>query len=207
MPGFEDFKSPLPFQRSVADFPPLQRSWGEEENDDEERLLRYLQYDCNYRHSHYPGKTWGEILILDYEHFKALLCIHVPREGKTYAALRKALKDEDKEFADTCIRVQEQEQDKFTRFMGYTCGHQGRMNKKTWLQILAKDYDYFLWAVANTMGRESTTFNVLIQALKPEDQAMVLKLEKGKYVSSKKKGGEEIQKRAQALLRHQSMKA
>jgi hypothetical protein len=190
VPGFEDFKSPLPFQRTVADFPALQRAEtavaGLE--DEEEQLIRYLQFDCNYRHSHYPGKTWGEILLLDYEHFKALLCMHVPREGKTYSALRAALKEEDKGLADTCTRIQEAEQEKFARFMGYTCGHQGRMNGKTWLQILNKDYDYYMWAVANTMGRESSTFNMLVQALKPVDQAIVVNLSKGAFVSSKKGG-------------------
>lgn len=153
--------------------------------DPEERRLRYLQYDCNYRACKYkdPPKTWGEIIKLDYEHFVDLMCKHVPLDSKTFAVLENELQLPDQEIARKSTRLIDTEEEKRAqkeRYLSLKCQHNGRMKNKTWGQIFLTDYNYFLWSVGNTMGRSTRTFNTFVECLKEEDKIYVLKTPKGK---------------------------
>ena len=148
----------------------------------EERTLRFLQYQCSYRHCKYPLDTWGEIIIKDYPHFVELMCKHVPAESKTFEALCEKLGPLDLEKAKTTERVytSESDSDRRDRYLDMTCSHNGRMKGKKWSEILNTDYGYFIWSVGNTMGRDTRTFNVFVECLTESDKRMVMCTPKGK---------------------------
>jgi hypothetical protein len=158
----------------------------------QERLTRYLQYDCTYKHCKYqdPLKTWGEIIREDYPHFLELMSQHVPLNSKTFDVLKSELNLDDVQVAENTIRFIDLPENKGKQQEAYlqlTCTHRGRMHGKTWGDILKKDYNYFLWSVGNTMSRETRTFNTLVKCLKDADQHMVRLTPKGKVRVSKKK--------------------
>ena len=160
--------------------------------DDADRTVRYLQYDCTYKHCKYknPLWTWGRLVKEDYNHFVELMSKHVPLESKTFKALQGELLPPDLNIAKKTVRfidepVQKQAQKE--RYLKLLCTHNGRMRNKSWGEVLEKDYNYFLWAVGNTMGRDTRTFDTFLDCLKEEDRLMVLKTPKGKVTITKVK--------------------
>jgi hypothetical protein len=152
---------------------------------DQEMIVKYLQYECRYRKSKYRDaavKTWGELIKDDYEHFKFLMSTEVSLESNTFLALSTFLHPLDKAFAMACVRRKDTQEGKESinaDFLSLTCSHRGRMNMKSWGDIRASDYSYFVWAVANTMGRETRSFNVFYQCLHEKEQALVDSAPKG----------------------------
>jgi hypothetical protein len=69
------------------------------------------------------------------------------------------------------------ESDKET-FLSYTCGHKGRFSGKTWAHVMKSDYNYFKWTVQNTMGRDTKSFRVFVECLRPRDIEVVKKTER-----------------------------
>jgi len=157
---------------------------------DDDDLMRTLQYDCNYAfHVAKVGgkenvKTWGEIVNEDYLHFVELMCFHVGKDTQTFQTLSSQLQPPDLERALESTRIRDTEEFKdmeIQRFLNYTCTHNSKYNGRTWGFILGKNYQYYLWSVANTMGRDTRTFKALVQKLKPADRASVLGTPKGKF--------------------------
>ena len=151
---------------------------------DPEMVVRYLTYDCRYKRSKYqdPHWTWGELVKNDYNHFLELMCFEVPLDSNTFMALRTHLRPGDENVALNTIRTRDTSkgcQDSQEQYLNYTCTHKGRMNGKTWREVREKDYSYFIWAVGNTMGRDTKSFNVLKKCMKEEDQALIDKSPKG----------------------------
>ena len=184
--------APPPLKRHCTNRPDQYASF---ENDTpetpQERLTRYLQYECNYKACKYkdPTKTWGEIIKEDYPHFVDLMTNHVPLQSQTFAVLKAELHLPDQKEAEKAVRFVDTEEEKAARTKRYlelTCQHNGRMKNKKWKDILSTDYEYFMWAVGNTMGRETRTFNTFVECLKEQDKVTVLKTPKGKVVVPKK---------------------
>jgi len=174
---------PPPLTRSIT------RSVVDSWDDNEDPTVRYLQYECNYKTCVHPGQTWGWIIKNDYPHFLHLMKTYVPRGSNTFTALRSQLRPGDIAESVNAVRHYDTEAGKAETkniYLGYTCSHNGRMNGKTWKEISTKDYAYFCWAVGNTMGRETRTFEVLSSCLKPEDRDVILKTPKGKYKTKKR---------------------
>lgn len=158
---------------------------------DDDDHMRYLQYECSYRANVHKGLTWGELANKDYDHFVYLMGNHVPADSATYKALRPELKESDRVSCDSKVRYHDTEEGKATqreRYLALLCNHKGRMAGKTWKEIYDSDYDYFLWSVGNTMGRDTRTFNVFLSCLNENDQKRVLGTPKGKLFVRKKKG-------------------
>ena len=158
----------------------------------QERLTRYLQYECTYKHCKYqdPRKTWGDIIREDYPHFLELMSQHVPLNSKTFNVLKSELNLDDVQVAENTIRfidLPENKEKQQEAYLQLKCTHRGRMHGKTWGEILKKDYNYFLWSVGNTMSRETRTFNTLVQCLTDADQHMVRLTPKGKVRANKKR--------------------
>lgn len=160
-----------------------------QEETKQEKLQRYLNYECTYKYCKYKGKTWQQIINDDYPHFFQLMSDHVPADSQTFEVLSSQLMPTDIEhaknstrFVDTPVYKQQQLQ----KYMNMTCSHKGRMANKTWGEIYQKDYNYYLWAVGNTMGRHTRSYQVFLSALTKEDQEYVNNTPKGK-VSSKNK--------------------
>lgn len=157
---------------------------------DEEKKTRYLQYECTYRACKYkdPLKTWGELVKTDYSHFCELMTNHVPLESTTFDVLKGELFPPDLKVAENTVRHQDTEkgqEEQLERYLDMKCEHRGRMHGKTWREILKKDYNYFMWSVGNTMGRDTRTFKTFIACLKTKDQTIVLSTEKGKVKTKK----------------------
>lgn len=153
--------------------PVLQRQTGEHHANDPD-LVRYLQFTCNLYSCKYkePPITWGELIHKDYPHFLELMKTYVRLDTKTFDILSKCIKPEHLEEAKTHQRfydTREYLDYRIQKYLDYTCTHKGRFNGKTWRHILARDYKYFKWAVQNTMGRHTKTFQILVECLRPED--------------------------------------
>lgn len=147
----------------------------------DEKLLRFLQYECGYRHCKYPNSTWGEIIVKDYPHFVDLMSHHTPVESKTFDVLKEKLSPSDLKTAMTSnrVRIVESPDELRERYLKMVCSHNGRMKGKTWGHILKADYEYFVWAVGNTMGRDTRSFQVFFKCLSPADQVVVENTPKG----------------------------
>ena len=61
------------------------------------------------------------------------------------------------------------------------------MNGKTWRQIRAERYPYFMWSVGNSMGRDTKSFQVLVECLNPADQITVKTTNKGELIVHRNK--------------------
>jgi hypothetical protein len=165
----------------------------DDRNETEEELhLRYLQYTCTYKACKYTEpneKTWGGLIKDDYPHFVELMKKHVPLDSNTFKVLSKNLHPPDLKECCRSTRVYETEeakQEEKERFLDLTCTHTGRMNGKKWRDVLKKDYNYFMWSVGNTMGRETKTFKIFVECLTPADKVNVLGTPKGKVKGHKK---------------------
>lgn len=171
------FAAPMPRlarQSSIA------TSMGTEETK-EEKLLRFLQYECTYRHCAHPGFTWGDIITKDYAHFVDLMSHHVPAASKTFDVLKEKLAAADVHKAEFAMRVHiaESSDEVLERYLKMGCSHNGRMKGKTWGHILKTDYEYFVWAVGNTMGRDTRSFKVFFECLRPVEASVVQNTPKG----------------------------
>jgi hypothetical protein len=178
------------FDAPMPTMAPLVRmdTMSERDETDLERKARYLQYECSYNANTHKGWTWGDLVMKDYDHFAYLMGNHVPLGSTTYSTLRSELKIVDQTMADKSVRFQDTEDGKRVqteKYLDLVCSHKGRMGGKTWRDILNKDYDYFLWAVGNSMGRDTRTFNVFLQCLRETDIKRVLETEKGKVIVQK----------------------
>jgi hypothetical protein len=145
---------------------------------DEETTTRYLQFDCTLHSCKYkdPCPSWGELILKDYPHFIELMAFYLPLESKTYQALLSQVGPESIQFTNTATRfydTPQYTQQQQERYLDFKCSHKGKHNKKTWRQVRADSYGYFKWAVKNTMGRDTKTFQYLLMCLKPEDQVAV----------------------------------
>ena len=131
--------------------------------DEIERKTRYLQYECSYNANTHKGWTWGDLVMKDYDHFAYLMGNHVPLGSTTYEVLKSELQPADQAMCDRTTRFQDTDDGRKMqreRYLDLTCSHKGRMGGKKWGDILSKDYNYFLWAVGNSMGRDTRTFDV-----------------------------------------------
>ena len=151
---------------------------------DPEMTTRYLQYECRYKNCKYqdPKLTWGELVKQDYNHFVDLMCYDVPRDSNTFLALAQELKSGDMEKAMSTTRHRDTTEGKektCDEYLSFKCMHKGRMNGKTWRDVRNKDYSYFVWAVGNTMSRDTKTFRVFRDCLKENEQKMVDSHDKG----------------------------
>ena len=152
---------------------------------DQEMITRYLQYECRYRMSKYRNedvKTWGGLIKDDYAHFVFLMSTEVSVESNTFLALSTFLNPFDKQIALTSVRRKDTPEGKAMEnsdFLKLICSHRGRMHGKTWGDIRTKDYSYFVWAVANSMNRETKSFSVFFNCLREKEQQLVLSCAKG----------------------------
>ena len=156
-------------------------------------VTRYLQYIVKYS-ALTPknlGLTWGELIERDYEEFVELMTYSVAVDSNTFMALKGHLKTPGEvEHAQAAIRHGDTDDGKKKtqeKFLDLTCGHKGAMNGKTWGEIRKIDYSYFLWSVANSMGRETKSFDVLVQCLTEKDRITVLTTPKGQLVVPRKR--------------------
>ena len=146
---------------------------------DEQMSTRYLQYDCKYKMCKYRDeniKTWGALLKDDYAHFAFLMSTEVGTDSNTFLALSPYLTDSDRRFAQTSVRrrdTPEGKQDINDDFLGLICSHRGRMNGLAWGSVRQKDYSYFVWAVGNTMNRDTKSFGVFYNCLDLFGQKLV----------------------------------
>lgn len=152
---------------------------------DDEMIERYLEYPCSYRMCKYKGpfqKTWGELIKDDRQHFVFLLSSEVSPTSNTFLALSSFLTPSELSLALSCVRrrdTKEGRKEEQMYFLALECTHKGRMNGKTWQAIRTRDYSYFVWAVANTMNRDTKSFKVFFECLNPKEQTLVLSGEKG----------------------------
>lgn len=155
---------------------------------EDQRLERFLDYECDYAKSEYKGlgMTWGELFEANYDHYKYLLSTQVANTTSTFEVLSKKLKKEDQVEAAAARREEEGDQQRRKRYLQMKCSHAGRHTGKTWGTILRQDYPYFMWAVGNTMGRETRTFKTFVECLKDEDIKKVLSTPRGLVKAPKK---------------------
>jgi hypothetical protein len=152
---------------------------------DGDMITRYLQYECTYRMCKYKGadvKTWGELIKDDRAHFVFLLSSEVSVASNTFVALSSFLSPTELSTALTYTRRRDTAEGKdetCNDFLSLTCSHKGRMNGKTWAAVRALDYSYFVWAVANSMGRHTRSFTVFLECLHQKEKDLVLSAEKG----------------------------
>jgi hypothetical protein len=146
---------------------------------------RYLQYECKYKMCKYRGadiKSWGQLIMDDYAHFAFLMTTEVGVESNTFLALFPYLCGTDRETAVTATRRRDTPTGKQTiedEFLQLICSHKGRMHGLTWGMVRQKDYSYFVWAVGNTMGRETKSFSVFYSCLLAKEQKLVDSMPKG----------------------------
>jgi hypothetical protein len=181
----DDFEAPLPLVRAL--------SYGFVDEEQVDNSIRYLQFECNYQACKYKDPhdiwTWGRIVKEDYPHFVELMSEHVPLASMTFQALKSHLTGRDLEEAEKKTRfidTPEYENTRVDAFMQLTCQHKGRMNGKTWATIKKEDYNYFVWAVGNTMGRDTITFETLSKSLCEPEKAYVMATEKGQVKVAKR---------------------
>lgn len=155
---------------------------------------RYLAYECNNSglSEHHQGKglTWGDILVTDYTEFQRLLGLYVRSTSRTFAVLSTCLKSRDDYIncRDAIVYYDSPagQADEVDRYLSYKCTHKGRMNGKTWKEILKIDPSYIAWAVGNTMGRETKTYRVLLGVLPLNIQGDIESVLKGDYNPKKR---------------------
>ena len=156
-------------------------------------VTRYLQYEIKYSAltPKNVGLTWGQLIDKDYAEFVELMTYSVAVDSNTFMALKGHLKTPGEvEHAQAAIRHSDTDDGKKKtqeKFLALTCGHKGAMNGKTWGEIRKLDYSYFLWSVANSMGRETKSFDVLVQCLTEKDRITVLTTPKGQLVVPRKR--------------------
>jgi hypothetical protein len=156
-------------------------------------VTRYLQYEIRYSAltPKNVGLTWGQLIDKDYAEFVELMTYSVAVDSNTFMALKGHLKTPGEvEHAQAAIRHSDTDDGKKKtqeKFLALTCGHKGAMNGKTWGEIRKLDYSYFLWSVANSMGRETKSFDVLVQCLTEKDRITVLTTPKGQLVVPRKR--------------------
>ena len=156
-------------------------------------VTRYLQYEIRYSAltPKNVGLTWGQLIDKDYAEFVDLMSYSVAVDSNTFMALKGHLKTpDDVEKAQAAIRHSDTDEGKKKtqeKFLALTCGHKGAMNGKTWGEIRKLDYSYFLWSVANSMGRDTKSFDVLVQCLTEKDRITVLTTPKGQLVVPRKR--------------------
>ncbi len=156
-------------------------------------VTRYLQYEIKYSAltPKNVGLTWGQLIDKDYAEFVELMTYSVAVDSNTFMALKGHLKTpDDVEKAQAAIRHSDTDEGKKKtqeKFLALTCGHKGAMNGKTWGEIRKLDYSYFLWSVANSMGRDTKSFDVLVQCLTEKDRITVLTTPKGQLVVPRKR--------------------
>lgn len=149
---------------------------------DEAMTLRYLQYDCKYRACKYQDLTWGALILQDYPHFVELMSTQVPLDSNTYIALKSRVRPEHVGLTLTSVRTKDTPEGKEKtqkEFLDMKCTHRGRMNGKSWRDIRRDDYSYYVWAVGNTMTRDTKTFKVLSSCLDRAGTSIVEMTPKG----------------------------
>jgi len=140
---------------------------------------RYLQYECKYKMCKYRGadiKTWGQLIMDDYPHFAFLMSTEVGVESNTFLALFPYLYGTDRETAVTMTRRRDTPGGKQTieeEFLQLVCSHKGRMHGLTWGAVRQKDYSYFVWAVGNSMNRDTKSFSVFYNCLLAKEKLLV----------------------------------
>ena len=159
---------------------------------DPQLLTRYLQYEVKYSDlaPRHKGITWGQLITDDYHHFVYLMSYSVAKDSNTFLALKSELKPEDLEFSWHTIRTRDTDEGKKIlqeKYLDLTCSHKGAMNGKTWRQIRAERYSYFMWSVGNSMGRDTKSFQVLVECLNPADQITVKTTNKGELIVQRNK--------------------
>ena len=148
---------------------------------------RYLEFDCGFKACKYDNVTWGQLLKLDYLHFVDLMSHHVPVDSKTFEALAGEMTPTESAAARAATRYVDTAkfvEDAQHEYMLLECTHKGRMNGRTWGYIFKNDYKYFMWAVGNTMGRQTRTFKVFSSMLMPEHVIYVQSTPKGQVKAS-----------------------
>ena len=151
---------------------------------EQEMMMRYLQYECNYKKCKYqnPKITWGHLITNDYNHFFELMKTEVPVESNTFLALSSQLKPGDRAIALAATRTRDTPAGRNAQcdeYLSFLCTHKGRMNGKDWRTVRNEDYSYFTWAIGNTMSRDTKTFGVFRDCLKPSEQQLVDSKPKG----------------------------
>ena len=152
---------------------------------DKDMSIRYLQYDCKYKMCKYRDenvKTWGSLLKDDYEHFAFLMSTEVGVESNTFLALSPYLTEADRLTAQISVRRRdtlEGKQNMNDDFLGLICSHRGRMNGLSWGTVRQKDYSYFVWAVGNSMNRDTKSFGVFYNCLDSMGKKLVDSAQKG----------------------------
>lgn len=158
---------------------------------DPQMVARYLQYECRYRQCKYKDadiKTWGELVRDDYPHFVLLMSTEVAADSNTFLALSSQMSPVDREKALSSVRrgdTKEGKENVAADFLKLLCSHRGRMHGLSWDAIRAKEYSYFVWAVGNTMNRETKSFNVFFECLHEKEQKLVLAMPKGQVKVAK----------------------
>lgn len=152
---------------------------------DPQMSTRYLQYDCRYKACKYRDenvKTWGELVREDYEHFSFLMHTEVGVESNTFLALSPFLQEPHKITALESVRRRDTLDGKQSindDFLNLICSHKGRMNGLTWGAVRQKDYSYFVWAVGNSMNRDTKSFSVFYNCMNKKEQQLVDSTPKG----------------------------
>jgi hypothetical protein len=149
---------------------------------DEAMTVRYLQYDCKYRACKYPDVTWGGLVMQDYPHFIELMSTEVPLDSNTFLALKSRVRPEHMGTVLESVRTRDTPEGKEKsqkEFLDMKCTHRGRMGGKSWRDIRRDDYSYFVWAVGNTMTRDTKTFKVLSSCLDKVGTSIVTMTPKG----------------------------
>lgn len=164
--------------------PPLTRQ-NAEQGVDEAMVARYLQYECKYKAAKYkdPCYTWGELVEKDYAHFVDLMSHEVPVESNTFVALQTQFRTAAHlQQARSATRNRDTPEGRIKQqndFLMLKCSHRGRMNGKTWREIRATDYSYFVWAIGNTMSRDTKTFKIFHSCIHAAEQELVNSMPKG----------------------------
>ena len=149
---------------------------------DEAMTVRYLQYDCKYRACKYSDLTWGALVEQDYPHFVELMSTEVPLDSNTFLALKSCVQPAHMGVVMETVRTRDTVEGKEKTqkdFLDMKCTHRGRMGGKSWRDIRRDDYSYFVWAVGNTMSRDTKTFLVLSGCLDRAGTSIVTMTPKG----------------------------
>jgi hypothetical protein len=173
--------------QSAIVWDPIQRQTSQADVIEVDQMMstRYLQYECRYKMCKYRDqdmKTWGALLADDYEHFAFLMRTEVGVDSNTFLALSPYLTGTDRQTALTTVRQRDTPEGKQKRdsdFLNLVCSHKGRMGGLTWGTVRQKDYSYFVWAVGNTMNRDTKSFNVFYNCLNEKEQKLVDSASKG----------------------------
>ena len=167
---------PLARTTSVSGFDdhPRVHSWRPLVDEDADEVQRYLNFECTNRKSPHSGRTWGWILENDYPAFKDLLAKYVRHDSRTFDVLSKCLRSNDDYNSSVLTNffydTYDGQKEELARYFDYKCNHKGKMSGLTWGEIFHKNPGYFEWAVRNTMGRDTKTFEVFLRAFSTSKQ-------------------------------------